>query len=67
METYFVIRTQTYAEKAQHLLNRYRYPYRVTRITGADGCAYRFRVSASRQDIFTLLAAYEIPYQADSA
>lgn len=64
METYFVVRTQTYAEKAQHLLNRYRYPYRVTRFTGTDGCTYRFRVSAAQQDIFDLLSAYGIPFQA---
>ena len=63
METYFVIRTQTYAEKAQQLLSRYRYPYRMTRVTGAEGCVYRFRVQAAQQDIYDLLSAYGIPYQ----
>lgn len=63
METYFLIRTQTFAEKAQHLLSRYRYPYRVTRTTGAEGCVYRFRVQAAQQDILELLSAYGIPYQ----
>ena len=66
METYFSVRSQTYAEKAQQLLNRYRYPYRVTRITGAEGCVYRFRVSAEQQDVLDLLNAYGIPYQPPS-
>ena len=63
METLFVIRSQTYADKAQHLLSRYRYPYRVARITGKDGCMYRFRVSAAQQDIFDLLNASGIPFR----
>ena len=63
METYFIVRTQTYADKAQHLLNRYRYPYRVTRVTGEEGCVYRFRVAAAQQDILDLLSAYGIPCQ----
>ncbi len=66
METYFGIRSQTYADKAQHLLNRYRYPYRVTRVTGEEGCVYRFRVAAAQQDILDLLDAYGIPYQPPS-
>ncbi len=63
METYFVIHSQTYSDKVQHLLSRYRYPYHVTRSTGTDGCVYRFRVSAAQQDIFELLNANEIPFQ----
>ena len=67
METYFVIRSQTYAEKAQQLLSRYRFSYNVTRITGAEGCAYRFRTSAPAQEIFGLLGANGIPWQQDTA
>lgn len=63
METAFIIRSQTFADKAQHLLSRYRYPYRVTRVTGADGCMYRFRVSAAQQIIFDLLHTAGIPFQ----
>lgn len=63
METYFVIRSQTYADKVQHLLSHYRYPYHVMRSTGTDGCIYRFRVSAAQQDIYDLLNANDIPFQ----
>ena len=63
METYFDIRSQTYAEKVQHLLNRSRCPYHVTRFTGAEGCIYRFRVTAEQQDICGLLGQYGIPWQ----
>lgn len=63
METYFTVGSETYAEKTNRLLNRYRYPYRVTKVTGASGCAYRFRVSAPADDVFSLLTAHGIPYQ----
>ena len=63
METYFDIRSQTQSEKVQHLLNRSRYPYHVTRFTGTDGCIYRFRVSAPQQEIYTLLEHSGIPWQ----
>ena len=63
METYFTVGSETYAEKAQRLLSRYRYPYRITKTTGPSGCAYRFRVSAPAEGIFSLLAAHGIPYQ----
>lgn len=63
METYFDIRSQTHSEKVQHLLNRSRYSYHVTRFTGTDGCIYRFRVSAPQQEIYTLLEHSGIPWQ----
>ncbi|MBR4201434.1 MAG: hypothetical protein IKQ91_09225 [Oscillospiraceae bacterium] len=63
METYFSVGSETYAEKAQRLLGRYRYPYRVTKTTGTAGCAYRFRVAAPAEELFSLLTAHGIPYQ----
>ncbi|MBQ9907602.1 MAG: hypothetical protein IJM46_12630 [Oscillospiraceae bacterium] len=63
METYFDIRSQTHSEKVQHLLNRSRYPYHVTRFTSADGCIYRFRVTAPQQEIYALLTHSGIPWQ----
>ncbi len=63
METYFVIGSETYAEKAEHLLKRYRYPAQVTKTTGSAGCVYRFRVAAPQAPVFRLLTANDIPFQ----
>ena len=63
METHFVISTETYAEKARQILERYRYRFRMHRITAASGCAYHFRVNAPAAAVFALLNAAGIPYQ----
>ena len=41
METHFVVSTETYAEKARQLLERYRYRFRMQKITAASGCAFQ--------------------------
>ena len=63
METHFVISSETYAEKARQLLERYRYRFRMHKTTAAAGCAYHFRVSAPAAVIFALLSSGGIPYQ----
>ena len=63
METHFVVSSETYAEKARRLLERYRYRFRVHKVTAAAGCAFHFRVSAPAAAIFALLQAGGIPYQ----
>ncbi|MBR3449031.1 MAG: hypothetical protein IKH27_14635 [Oscillospiraceae bacterium] len=63
METHFVIPSETYAEKARQLLERYRYRFRMQKITAASGCAFHFRVNAPAAAVFALLNAGGIPYQ----
>lgn len=63
MEVYFAVASGTYAEKAQRLLSRYRYPFQMTKITGKEGCTYRFRVSGAAESVLGLLTANGIPYQ----
>ena len=63
MDVYFTVMTETYAEKAQRLLSRYRYPFRVTKVTGRNGCSYRFRVAGNADAVTALLDAQGIPYQ----
>lgn len=63
MELYFSVVSGTFAEKTQRLLNRYRYPFQVTKVTGKDGCSYRFRVAGAADSVFSLLTANNIPYQ----
>ena len=63
METHFVVMSETYAEKARQLRERYRYRFRMQRITASSGCAYHFRVSAEAGSILPLLSSAGIPYQ----
>lgn len=63
METHFVVSTETYAEKARQLLERYRYRFRMQKITAASGCAFHFRVNAPAAAVFALLSSGGIPYQ----
>lgn len=63
MENYFAVASGTYAEKAQRLLSRYRYPFQMTKTTGREGCSYRFRVAGEAEQICSLLSANGIPYQ----
>ena len=63
METHFIVLSETYAEKARLLLERYRYRFRMQKVTAASGCGYHFRVSAPAASIYALLTAQGIPYQ----
>ena len=63
MEVYFTVASGTYAEKVQRLLSRYRFPFQMTKITGREGCTYRFRVSDPADSALHLLTANGIPYQ----
>ena len=63
METHFIVLSETYAEKARLLLERYRYRFRMQKYTASSGCADHFRVSAPSAAIYALLTAQGIPYQ----
>lgn len=63
MDTHFRIASETYAEKAQRLLERYRFHVRVRKVTGPGGCAYQFAVSAPPDTVFAFLETHGIPYQ----
>lgn len=63
MDMQFQIGTETYAEKARRLLDRYRYRYQMRKTVGKNGCAYRFSVSAPEDEIAPLLRSHGIPYQ----
>ena len=65
METQFVVMSDTYAEKARQLLERYRYRFRMHKVTSAAGCAYHFRVSGTADAVFALLTSGGIPYRAN--
>lgn len=61
MDTHIIISSQTYAEKARHLLNRYRYSFRLQKTVTQEGCVYRLTVSAPPDAVLPLLTANGIP------
>ena len=63
MDTHFRIASETYAEKAQRLLERYRFHFRMFRVTAPGGCMYRFAVSAPAEQVYAFLDKHGIPYQ----
>ncbi|GEM_PF-2461781 len=63
MDVYFTVASETLAEKTQRLLSRYRYPFHVNKMTGKNGCSYRFRVSGNADAVTSLLTAHGIAYQ----
>lgn len=63
MDTHFRIVSETYAEKAQRLLERYRFHFSMRKVTAQGGCMYRFAVSAPPDSVFSFLDTHGIPYQ----
>ncbi len=63
MDVYFTVASETLAEKTQRLLGRYRYPFHVSKITGKNGCSFRFRVSGNADAVMNLLTAHGIAFQ----
>ncbi|HAG14101.1 MAG TPA: hypothetical protein DCG49_09600 [Ruminococcus sp.] len=63
MDSHFRITSETYAVKTQRLLDRYRYHWRVRKMTAQNGCMYLFTVSEPPESLFSLLDAQGIPYQ----
>lgn len=61
MDIHLVITGQTYAEKADRLLTRYRYPHRMQKTVTAEGCVWRFGISGPLDEVLALLQANGIP------
>lgn len=63
METQFDVPTETYAEKAKLLLARAGIRWSMQRVTGKNGCSFRFTAGADAPYVTGLLTRGRIPYR----
>lgn len=65
MKTVFRIASETYTEKAKRILAQNHIPYRMQKVTGAEGCTAKFTADAGSERVFSLLRSNGIQFRSD--